>query len=85
MTSADDLPQTFEDALKRGGREITAEEFEAFIKQVGPRFLSGSLVDCTQPENDQRLCFHTTECYKGQRVFRYCQNRLCQRTVIMDC
>jgi hypothetical protein len=85
MAADKDLPQTFEEALKDGGREITEEEFEAFIKQLGPHLLSRNLVDCTQPENDQRLCFHTTECYKGQRVFRFCENRLCQRTVIRDC
>lgn len=85
MASANDLPQTFEEALKRGAREITKEEFDSFISKLAPHFLSRALIDCTRSENDQKLCFHTTECYQGQRVFRYCQNCLCQRTVIMDC
>lgn len=79
------IPATFDEAITRGGREVSREVFDSFIKELGERFLSERLVDCTIPENDGLLCFHTTQCYKGQRAFRFCDHGLCQRTVMMDC
>ena len=84
MASEDDVPQTFEEALRSGGREATPEQFRSFIESLDEALIERNLVDCTRPENEGKLCFQTG-CYKGQRAFRYCQNRLCQRTVFKNC
>lgn len=79
------LPSTFEEAIRQGGREVSQEEFDRYIGSLDHSLIARNLIDCTQPENDGRECFHTSQCFQGVRAFRYCQNGLCQRTVFVPC
>lgn len=85
MASQDDIPRTFDEAMARGGREVSRDEFDEFVRGLKENNFIERLIDCLLLENDGQLCFHTTQCYQGQRALRYCQNRLCQRTVMIDC